>query len=155
MTDKTKAPGPGLYDEALKNYEQALRTGLKLQEDIAKYWTKVLAQPGTPPDFQRHLLSLANDMVPATQKSLQECFELLEQNSRASVDLLRKGLEASQTTSPAETQKKLLEFCEGSLKSLKANTRAIVDLNSKALNSWMNWTRRFTENVVEPSHQRA
>ena len=33
MTDKTKPPVSEVFDQAMKNYEQALRTGLKFQEE--------------------------------------------------------------------------------------------------------------------------
>ncbi len=36
MADKTKAPELELFDQALKNYEQALRTGVKVQEEAGR-----------------------------------------------------------------------------------------------------------------------
>jgi hypothetical protein len=156
MTHTTNATATRLLDEALKNYEQALRTGLKVQEDIGKYWANILAQATTSPhDVQKQFVSLANGFIPVTRKSLQECLQLMEQNSRTSVDLLKKGLEAVQTTNAAETHKKLVEFGEGSLKSLKANARAIIDINNKALNSWISWARSATTEVGASKHQRA
>ncbi len=86
---------------------------------------------------------------------MQGCLDLLEQNSRASVDLMKKGLEAVQTANFADTQGKLVEFCEGSLKSLKANAQAIVDINSKAIDSWMNLVKKATADGVELKAEKA
>ncbi len=155
MTDKTNPPASELFDQALKNYESAMRTGLKIQEDAAKYWGKLLSQAASPQDFQKQVLSLANDVIPVTQKSMQSCLELMEQNSRTSVDLVKKGMEAAQTTTAGETQKKLVEFCEGSLKSLKGNAQAIIDINAKAMDSWIVLVKKATAGVPDAKAERA
>ena len=155
MTEKTKNPATEMFDQGLKNYEQALRTGLKLQEDAGKYWTKLLNQAASPQDLQKQITSLANDVIPATQKSLENYLELLEQNSRASVDLLKKGMEAAQTTNVTDTQAKVVEFCESSLKSLKANAQAVVDINTKAIDSWISFVKKAIVEVAEPKAEKA
>ena len=155
MTDKTKAPASEMFDQALKNYEQALRTGLKLQEEVGRCFTKLLNQAASPQDLQKQVATMANDYIPATQKSMESYLGLLEQNSRASVDLLKKGLEASQTTTFAETQGKVAEFCEASLKSLKANAQAIVDINAKAIDSWVSMVKKASVEVAEPKAEKA
>jgi translation initiation factor 2 alpha subunit (eIF-2alpha) len=149
MTDQAKAPASEMFDQALKNYEQALRTGLKLQEEAGKCWTKLLNQAASPQDLQKQMAAMANDVIPATQKTMEGYLDLLEQNSRASVDLLKKGMDAAQTTSFAEGQGKVVDFCESSLKSLKANAQAIVDINGKTIDSWISVVKKATADVVE------
>jgi len=142
MAEKTKNPASEILDEGLKNYEQALRAGLKLQEEAGKYWIKVANQSVTPQDFQKQISSFTNEVIPAARKSMDDCIELIEQNSRTSVDLLKKGLAAAQQTSQADAQAKAIEFCESSLKALKANAQAVVDINTKAVDSWFAFVKR-------------
>jgi hypothetical protein len=152
MTDKAKTPASDVFDQALKNYEQALRTGVKLQEDAGKWWSRMVSQASSPQDLQKQINALANDAIPATQKTLEGYLDLLEQNSRASVDLLKKGMETVQSTSLADSQNKVVEFCEGTLKSLKASAQTVVDVNSAAMDSWMGLVKKAAqqaEPVVE------
>jgi len=149
MTDKAKAPASEIFDQALKNYEQALRTGLKVQEEAGKYWTKMLNQAASPQDLHKQITSMANDVIPATQKSMESCLNLLEQNSRATVDLMKKGLETAQVTNLSEGQSRLMEFCESSLKSLKSNAQAIADINTRAIDSWISLVKKATTDAVE------
>lgn len=142
MADKTKNPASEMLDEGLKNYEQALRAGLRLQEEAGKYWIKHANQAASPQDFQKQISSFTNEVIPATRKAMDDCIELIEQNSRVSVDLLKKGLEAAQQTSQADAQAKAIEFCESSLKALKANAQAIVDINVKAMDSWFAFAKK-------------
>jgi hypothetical protein len=156
MTDtKTKTPASELFDQALKNYEQALRTGVKLQEEAGKCWARIANQAASPQDLQKQINSLANDVIPATQKSLEGYLDLLEENSHASVDLLKKGLESVQATGLAESQGKLIEFCEGTLKSLKTNAQAVVDLNSEAMDSWLNLVKKAAATGAELKAEKA
>ena len=149
MTEKTKNPASEILDQGLKNYEQALRTGLNIQEEAGKCWTRLLNQAASPQDLQKQITSLANEAIPATQKSLEGCLALLEQNSRASVELVKKGMEAAQSANYPDAQARVIEFCESSLKSLKANAAAIVDLNARAVDSWMAFVKKATVEVPE------
>jgi translation initiation factor 2 alpha subunit (eIF-2alpha) len=149
MSDKPKTPASEMFDQALKNYEQALRTGLKVQEEAGKYLTRLLNQAASPQDLQKQFVSFANETIPTTQKSMEGYLDLLEQNSRASVDLLKKGLEAAQTTDVGETQTKVVEFCEASLKSLKANAQAIAEINTKAIDSWIAFVKKAAAEVID------
>lgn len=155
MKDKSDNPASEMLDQGLKNYEQALRTGLKIQEEAGKCWTSLLNQAVSAEDLQKRIATFSNDVIPATQKSLAGYLELLEQNSRASVELIKKSMEAAPPTSYPETQARVVEFCESSLKSLKANTQAIVDINAKAIDSWISFVKKATADVSQAKAEKA
>jgi len=155
MKENTIDPASEMLDQGLKNYEQALSTGLKIQEAAGMCWTKLLNQAVSPQDLQKHINSLANDVIPATQKSLESYLELLKQSSHASVDLIKKGMEVAQTKNVPDTQAKVVEFCESSLKSLKASTKAIIDLNAKAIDSWFGFVEKAAVEVHESKARKA
>ena len=152
MTDKAKPPVSEVFDQAMKNYEQALRTGLKFQEETGKWWVNLFNQSGSQQDAYKQF---ASDVIPAAQKRFGECVELLEQNSRTGFDLLKKGMETTQTTSIGETQTKCVDFCEQSLKSLRTNAQAVADINAKAIDSWIEFVKKTSAEVVEPKTAKA
>lgn len=137
MTDKTKAPASEFFDQALKNYEQALRAGLKAQEEASAYWTKLFDQTASRSDVQKQFASIANDVIPPAQKYMEGCVGLMEQNSRVGVELMKKGMNAVQTSNLGEWREKVMDITESSLKSMKATAQAVIDLNSKAVDSWI------------------
>lgn len=153
MPEQSKNPMSEMLDQGLKNYEQALRTGLKLQEEAGKCMTKLLNQAASPQDLQKQMASMVNDVIPATQKSMEGYLGLLEQNTRASVELVKKGLEAAQTTTYADAQNKVTDFCESTLNALKSNSQAIFDINAKAIDSWVSFVKKATaENHEAKAH---
>jgi translation initiation factor 2 alpha subunit (eIF-2alpha) len=147
MTEKTKAPGSDVFERALKNYEQTLRTGVKLQEEASQWWTNLLKQSASAPDWQKKVSAATNEFITPAQKRMEEYLGLLEQNNKTNVDLLKKGLEAAQTAAPAEAQAKWVEFWENSLRSLQSNAQGVTQINSKMMESWLSFVKK---NVVEP-----
>jgi hypothetical protein len=138
--DKTK-PIADLFDQAAKNYEQVLKTGLKLQQESAKLWTGVLGESGVP-DVQGKCKALLDDLVPQTQKNINECLKLIEQNSRASVDLLKKAVAVTQSSSVQDSQAKVLNLWETSWNTACETTQAITQANTKAMETCIEYFRK-------------
>lgn len=155
MTEKTTNAQSEMFDQGLKNYEQALAAGMKLHEEACKCWTKLLNRASSPEDFHKYVTSLAGEVIPATEKAMDASLQLLEQASKASVELVKKGFEATQTANYGEAQAKVVDFCESSLKSLKSNAQAIVDINSKAVDSWFAFVKKATAEVLETKGAKA
>src|SRR6185369_5535722 len=64
--EKTK-PITDLFDQATKNYEQLLKSGIKLQQDSAKWLTNVVGEAGSP-EIQKKIKGIADDLIPQAQK---------------------------------------------------------------------------------------
>src|SRR6266436_3043680 len=86
-----------MADKAIKNYEQALKTGLKLQEEAVKCWSSLVNQSAAAQEYQKglaNLTKLANDVLPLTQRRMDEVLQLVEKNSQTGTELMRKAVEA-------------------------------------------------------------
>ena len=137
-----------IADKALKNYEQLVRTGLKLQEEAGRSWTNLLTQTASVQDFQKpitNLTAVANGILPEAQKRMQEMVSLVEANSRTGVELMKKAADAVQTPSIAESQSKWMDFWTTSLGAARNNTEALLQINSRAIDSWIDFAQRNTE----------
>jgi hypothetical protein len=135
MTTKDKAQNYELFEQALKNYEQALQAGLKLQQESAKWWTDLLAQSGSPQEWQARFNELASESMVAAQKRMEENLKLVEQSSRTGIDLLKQAVDATKVDSVSTGQAKLQELWEASLAALRANATAINQANTKLVES--------------------
>src|SRR2546421_53960 len=107
-----------IADKALKNYDQIVRTGLKLQEEAGRCWTSFLTQAASMQDFHKsftNFSTVANGVLPEAQKRVQEVLDLVEKNTRTGVELMRKASDAAQTPVIAESQSKWMDFWAASL----------------------------------------
>lgn len=152
--DKTK-PVTEMYEQAMKNYEQALKTGLKMQEESAKIWTGILNQGTSPQDWQKKTKAIADDIIPQTQKAVDDGLKVIEQNSRTSVELLKKAVAAGQATSVQDAQTKLLSFWETSLNAMRDSAVAVTQANNKALENWVAYVRKSGEATATASGTKA
>ena len=152
MTDKTKPPVSEVFDQALKNYEQTLRAGLKLQEEAGRWWTNLLNHATSAHDWQKRVAAVTNEVIAPTQKRMEDYLGLVERNNHANVELLKKALEAAQTTGPSEFQAKWVDFWQTSLNSLQANAQAVAQINGKMMESWISFVKKnaveFAEHAV-------
>ncbi len=142
--DKSKA-ATDLFEQAMKNYEQALKSGLKLQEESARMWTAFAGQAGNPQDVQKRVKAWSDDVIPQTQKALDEYLKLIEQNSKASVDLLKKALVACQASTLQETQNRFLGVWEGSLNALRDTAVSVAQTNARVTEAWTTSARKAWE----------
>lgn len=138
-------PVSELYGQAMNNYEQALRTGLRLQEESGKWLTTMLDQATSPQDWQRWVKAMGDRFIPETQKHMEENLKFVEQNSRTGVDLLKKAFDAAQSTSVMEGQAKMLTFWGASLNAFRDNAQAATQANTKAIEMWVEFLRRNAE----------
>jgi hypothetical protein len=140
MSDKEKMPFADMADQAMKNYEQALRSGLRMQEEASRFWTGLLSQNQPSPDWQKSFQSLtaaARSMYPANQKRMEEMLDLAEKNSQAGAELVKKAVGAAQTPAIADSQSKWLDVFSSSLSAARSNTEALSQISCRAIDSWI------------------
>ena len=143
MTEKAKPKqGPEFFEQAMQSFEQAFKAGVKLQEETGKLWTDFFTKPPSVATYQKQASQLGEETVKTVQRQMEDSLKVLEECSRSSLDLFKKGVEASQSASLSEGQARLQKLWESSLQSLQANTKAMATLNQRILNAWMELARQ-------------
>jgi hypothetical protein len=142
MTDKAKPPVNELFAEAMKNYEQALKAGLKLQEEAGKCWSGLLAQSAGARDWQKQAGATLDEIFQTTQQRMAETMQYVEQNSRTSLALLKQATEVVQSTSVAEGQAKVQKLGQTWLEALQSNTQAMTQSNTKFMETWADFVKK-------------
>lgn len=134
-----------MADNAMKNYEQAVRTGLKMQEEAGKWWSNMFNQAGFGDDWQKRMNNVSavtSGFVPLAQKRMEEMMDLMQKNGRTTAELMKKAIDAAQTPAMAESQAKWMDFWTSSIGVLRNNTEAMTQINSKAIDAWIDYIRK-------------
>ena len=143
--DKSKASMTGLFDQAVKSYEQVVKTGQRLQEEWSRMWTGLATQSAGSAgaqDWQKKSKVLADDVVMQTQKNLEECLKLIDVNGRTSLELLKQAVAAGQAASVPEGQKKLVSLWENSLNAMRETAVAASQAQARAVEAWLGSVRK-------------
>jgi hypothetical protein len=138
----------GVADKAMRNYDQIVRTGLKIQEEASRCWTSLFTQGASAQDWQRPasaFASIASGVLPQAQRRMQEVLELTEKNTRVNVELIRKAAEAMQTVSIGERQTKWMDFWTSSLEAARSNADAMVQIGTRMFDTWIDVVQKNTE----------
>lgn len=149
--EKTK-PVTDLFEQAMKNYEQALKTGVKMQEESAKCFSNLFNQPSAPLDWQKRMKTMTDDLIPQTQKTVDEGLKLIEQTSKAGVELLKKAVSVGQPSTAQDAQAKYLGLWEASLNAMRETAVAVTQANNKAIESWLAYARKTSDSAT-PGHK--
>ena len=145
QTNQTHQPLNAMADEARKNYEHAVRTGQKFQEDAGQWWTRLLGQALTAGDWQKQvnrLTAITSCALPLAQKRLEEAMHLVETNSRTGTELMKKAVDAVQSPSLAESQAKWMDFWSSSMKAAQSNVEAATEFSTRAVDTWIEFVRK-------------
>lgn len=149
MTTEQKAkPVSDLFEQAFKSYEQALKTGMKMQEESAKVFSDLVTQATSPQDWQKQMKSACDDFIPQTQKTVDEGLKLIEQSSKSGIELLKKAVAVGQPTSMPDAQAKMLGLWEAALNSMRDTAVAVTQAHNKAVESWVSYARKTAQPVA-------
>ena len=147
-TEQKTKPVTDLFEQAFKSYEQALKTGMKMQEESAKVFSDLVTQATSPQDWQKQMKSATDDFIPQTQKSVDEGLKLIEQTSKSGIELLKKAVAVGQPATAADAQAKILGLWEASLNAMRETAVAITQAHNKAIESWVACARKAAEPVA-------
>jgi hypothetical protein len=139
----------GLFDQAAQTFGDAFKAGVKMQEDVAKWWTETLDQAGPVQEWQKKSRAIVNEAIPAAQKNAEEWVKVLEENYSRSMDLLKKAFSADGAKTPADVQARLTDLWESSLSVLKENAQAMAQANVKVMDLWSDVLRKNVSAAVK------
>jgi hypothetical protein len=148
VNEKADSPVLEMADLAMKNYQQALKTGLKLQEEAGRVCSSMFNQTASTVDYQKQftqMTGVVNGMFSSAQKRSEEIFDLLEKTSRTSVDLAKKAFDAAYVPAIAEGQSKWLDIYKASLDTARQNAEAVTQISSRAFDSCIEFVRKNSE----------
>jgi hypothetical protein len=132
-----------VFQEAMRSYENALKSGIQVQEESVNLWKDLLTKLGSPQDFQAKLESMTADAFPKARERMEEFVETFNRTSSQTVSLFEKTLSVYQATSVPEAQRRMHDLIESSLATLRVNVHSALNTNAKLIASWKELADRF------------
>jgi hypothetical protein len=145
MSTKTEADVKQVMDTATNAFGDAMKAGVKAQEDMTKWWSDTFACGNPLGDFQKKSRLFFDEIGPAAQRHTQEFLKIIEQNYKRCVDLLRKAVDMDHNESIDGRWEKVRELWEESVNVVKENTEAMAQANVKLMEAWAEMLRKHFE----------
>jgi len=145
MSTKIESDVMQVLDTAVTAFGDAMKAGIKAQEDMSRSWSDAIFCGNPLGDWQKRSRQYFDEAVPAAQRHTLELLKLVEQNYRRSVELLKKAVDTDHNGAVDGLQEKLHELWEESVGVVKENTEAMAQANVKLLEAWTDLLRKNFE----------
>lgn len=163
---KAEAQVTNLFDQGVQTFGEALKAGVKMQEEAARWWSDALDQQGPVGEFQKQSKALVAEVLPVAQKSTEEWMKVWEQNYRRGLDLVRQawnpgGAAAAATTATGgadAAQARGQQVWESSMRLVRDSTQAAAAANVHMMEAWAGVLKKAANGhaaVTEAATERA
>ena len=142
--EQVESEAANVFEQAVQTFGDAIKAGVKIQEDVARWWTDVFDQAGAMQAWQKRSRAIVNEAIPAVQKSAEEWLRVLEQNYRRSIELLKMAMEADPNAG-SEVRTRNQELWEASLDFVRESAQSMAQANVKMMEQWSEILRRNME----------
>ena len=133
-----------LFDQAVGTFGDAMKAGVKIQEEIAHWWSGALQQAGQVNQWNDRTRAVLSEAIPAAQKNAEQLTKLVEQNYHRSLELLKLTVNGDGANGTQELQNKTRKLWETSLELIRENTHAMAQTHVKVLELWGDFLRKLS-----------
>jgi hypothetical protein len=138
-----------LFRQAIGAWESAVESGVKMQEESAKWVREMLGNSDSLTEWYNKGQAVAGETIAKTQESIDEAIRVINQQAESSVRLMQKALDARQNDAAADAKKRLAEWWETAMDSMRTNSQAILKANSRILTTWSELARKVNCDVAD------
>ena len=138
-----------LFRQAIRAWESAVESGVKMQEEYTKWLRQSCCQSGAIKDWYGKTQSAVGETVAKVQENIDEAVQLVNQQAESSIRLVQKALEARQNESGADAQTRLTEWWDAALEAARTNTQAVLAANSRMLATWSDMAQKFNGDAAD------
>ena len=138
-----------LFGQAMKAWETAAEAGVKMQEECAKWVRQMFCESSTLSDWCEKGQKMMGEAVAKSQENVDEAIHLMNQQAEASLKLVQKALEVRAGESPSDGPKKLTDWWQAALETMRINNQAVLKANSRILSTWSDMARKVNGDAAD------
>jgi len=138
-----------LFRQAMRAWETAAEAGVKMQEECAKWVRQMFCESSTLTDWYEKGQKVMSEAITKSQENVDEAIRLMNQQAEASLKLVQKALEVRDTESPTDGPKKLTDWWQAALETMRINNQAVLKANSRILSTWSEMARKVNGDAAD------
>ncbi len=138
-----------LFRQAMRAWETAAEAGVKMQVECAKWVRQMFCESSTLGDWCEKGQKAMGEAIAKSQENVDEAIRLMNQQAEASLKLVQKALEVRDAESPADGPKKLAEWWQAALETMRINNQSVLKANSRILSTWSEMARKVNGEAAD------
>jgi hypothetical protein len=136
MSTATQSNVSEMFQHALEQFESALKTGVKIQEEAIKQLSTWAKEPPLMQGWTQRAQSAMMEAMSAAPQQMEESMRLMNEQTQSAMDLLHKAFELNRSANLVEAQNKMGELWESTLGIMRNNIHAFLKTQSQAMQKW-------------------
>lgn len=120
--------------QAAETFNRTLQIGVELQEQNVRFWTDLLSEGAA--QARARWEKAAADAAPFHRRNVERFQRLVDEQSKQSLSLLRKSIEAGQVRNPADACEKLSSVWREAFDAIRDSADAVAKANAELFQSW-------------------
>lgn len=138
MTTDTKEFATDMFHQAADSFKKTMEAGIKVQEQFTKMWMVPMTMPSNFEDMRKRGEKISTDYVSLMEKNMQQIQRSFDEQSKTTMDLMKKAFDAAKGQNPSEIQNRSQELFQSSMDSVKNFTDTLVKTNTQIMENWSN-----------------
>jgi hypothetical protein len=138
-----------LFRQAMKAWATAAEAGVKMQEECASWVRQMFCESSTLNDWYENGQKLMAEAIAQSQENVNEAIGLMNQQAEASLKLIQKALEVRDDETVADSPKKLTDWWQSALETMRINNQAVLKANSRILSTWSEMARKVNGDAAD------
>jgi hypothetical protein len=126
-------------NDTFKQFSETVTKGsqasTKFFEDGFKFWSDMTTR--TTDEFRNRVEKMADEMLPASKKSMERFQKMFDDNTQRSFQLVRQGLEMHPVTHPVGTPAEMIDrtttFFRNAFETTRESTDAMMKFGTDAM----------------------
>ncbi len=110
---------------------------------------QMFCESSTLTDWYEKGQKVMSEAIAKSQENVDEAIRLMNQQAEASLKLIQKAFEVRDAEAPAEAPKKLTEWWQAALETMRINNQAVLKANSRILSTWSEMARKVNGDAAD------
>lgn len=120
--------------QAGDSFNKALETGVKFQEQTARFWTDLANR--NMDELRGRLDKYNTDAMPFSRKNLDSFHRIFDTQVNKGLDLLKQTVETAKSQSAGEMYDQMLSFWRNSFDAMRETADAVAKVNNEMFDAW-------------------
>jgi hypothetical protein len=108
----------------------------------------MLTKFGPSQQWRQQAGTICSEAIRTAERNMEETLRVVKETDRRNLNVLQKAIEAGHATGADESQAKAREVWQATLHAIEANTQAVVQANTRVLESWAELGKKVRETIA-------
>jgi len=129
-----------MFSQAADTFNKTMQTGLKFQEQAAKFWTGTFTKNAD--QFRTQFEQMADEAFPAAKKNLEQLHRTFEDQAQKSLDVLRQTFDDARGWADKGLQDQTMNLWKTSFDAMRSSVDVVAKANAEMFEKWSAFSRQ-------------